>query len=204
MTLKLVLKTSNQRKINEFKLANIQNLEILPGEDHPEIQSDDHILVAAYKAQDSGENVIIEDSILSIEDDSGKMESIIDIKFKLKEIKSNMSNYKHLTKKAIFTSTVAVKIDSKIYVQTYDFNGYIGEPYLEDGPVFGFDDVFYLKYNNEFKSMHLIKTKFDKACSPRINALKMLFDNLDKKSMAHDGFYIFDTPLPVWNGDYQS
>lgn len=200
----LVLKTSNQRKINEFKLAGIPDLQILPGEDHPEIQSDDHILVAAYKAQVSGENVIIEDSILSIEDDNGRMESIIDIKFKLAEIKSNINYYKHLVKKAIFTSTVAVKIDKNIYVQTFSFHGYIGEPYRENGPVFGFDDVFYIEHEKELKSMHMIKTQFDKACSPRINCLKLFYKNFELKNEQHEGFYIYNSPLPEWKGEYQS
>jgi inosine/xanthosine triphosphate pyrophosphatase family protein len=200
----MVLKTSNQRKINEFKLANIPDLQILPGEDHLEIQSDDHILVAAYKAQSSGENVIIEDSILSIENDNGEMESIIDIKFKLGEIKSNIHIYKHLVKKAIFTSTIAVKLKDKIFVQTFSFHGYIGEPYRENGPVFGFDDVFYIEHEKELKSMHMIKTQFDKACSPRINCLQLFFSNFEKENFEAEGFYTYETPLPEWKGEYQS
>lgn len=158
MSRTFVVKSSNQKKIAEMKFAQLPEstkIEFQPGEDLPEIQTDDFILVAAYKSQTAGENVIIEDSFIAIEDEHGVIQPIIDIKFRLDEIRQNVQSY--MGRKAVFVSTVAVNVDDEILIQTCSIKGVVGTPYREHGPVFGFDDFFYLEHDGEFKALHYVK-----------------------------------------------
>lgn len=200
--LSLTLKTSNSGKMQEMLMAGIPNLSIEAGEDLPEIQSDDFILVAAYKSQAAGEMVIIEDSILSIQDKFGVFQPVVDAKFKMKEIKSNIRAYSG--KNAKYISTVAVQIDNKIYVQTASLDCIIGKPYTGDVNAMGFDDVLHVIFDEEYKSIHYLKTVEQVNPSPRIKSLKKLFAFLSEKESQNKGLFIYEKPLPKWNGDYQS
>lgn len=195
-----IVKSSNQNKINELKYAEIPNLIFESGEDLPEIDSNDHFLVAAYKSQDSGEYIVIEDSILSIEDENGVMQPVIDIKFRLSEIKKNIDLY--VGKKVHFISTIAVNVGDKIHVQTSQINCEFGRKIPDQYPVFGFDDILYLEHDNIFKSLHYFKKTLNQMLSPRVNSLKMIFDKINHNK-EHAGYKVYSSPLPVWEGQYQ-
>lgn len=195
-----ILKSSNKNKINELQYAKISNLIFEEGEDLPEIDSDDHLLVAAYKAQDSGEYIVIEDSILSIENEDGIMQPVIDIKFRLSEIKKNIHLY--VGKKVHFISTIAVNVGDEIHVQTSQINCEFGLKVPDQYPVFGFDDILYLEHDNIFKSLHYFKKTMNQMLSPRVNSLKMIFDKINHNK-EHDGYKKYNSPLPLWKGEYQ-
>lgn len=199
--LALTVKTSNPGKMKEMRMAGIPNLSIEPGEDLPEIQSNDFILVAAYKAQSAGNRVIIEDSIISINDDNGVYQPVVDVKFKMAHIKSNIHLY--AGKKALFISTVAVKIDDKIYVQTHSLECSIQKPHTNDPKAFGFDDILHIEHDGSLCSLHFLKNVKNMNPSPRLSSLKKLFNYLTVDKTPNDGLFIYDNPLPHWIGEYQ-
>lgn len=195
-----ILKSSNQNKINEMKRAKVENLVFQPGEDLEEIDSDDYLLIAAYKAEASKDFHVVEDSILFIEDDKGILQPVVDIKFRLSEIKNSIAEYKG--KKVVFTSTVAVKMKDEIYVQTSHLDCVFDFPRKDQYTVFGFNDVLFVNHEGKYESLHYFKEHLDIILSPRITSLEKLFDkiNMDKQ---HEGYKLYSSPLPKWEGDYQ-
>jgi inosine/xanthosine triphosphate pyrophosphatase family protein len=93
-----------------------------------EVDSPDGMLVAAYKAKDAGENVVVEDTSLHIEGtDIGT-----NIKWRMSDVK------KHVGKKAIMEVNMAVQNGLFVTVYSEHVVGVIGE-----GEGDGFDPYFY-------------------------------------------------------------
>jgi inosine/xanthosine triphosphate pyrophosphatase family protein len=76
----MVFSSSNKMKIEEYR-KYLPNLEIVQGRDLREVQGDiDEVII--HKAIDAGNNFLVEDSIIYIND-----EEVVDIKWRLKDIK---------------------------------------------------------------------------------------------------------------------
>ena len=126
---KLILKSSNKNKINEFKRILGDSLTIESGIDLPEVDSNP-LNVIIYKAIEAGENVIVEDTTLIID---GK--EIVDIKWKINELSK-------INKKVpvVWRVLLGVFQEEKIYIFEGIVNGIIiTDPTVEG---YGFDTYF--------------------------------------------------------------
>lgn len=197
---KLKFSTSNKKKQEE--ISAISDIPFIHSIDLPEIDSDDWILVAAYKAKDvynhtKEEGVIVEDSILIIGD-----EIFSDIKFKYDYFVKNINLF--LNKKVSFIVTTSVFINNKIYcfqgkieglIKNKTIDGYYFDPYIFINTPLGFLSL---------TDLDNLGKKID--FSPRTISVKLLTDyfsntNLEKK----ENIFIFNyKDLPDWNGNYQS
>ena len=126
---KILLSTSNEKKIAEFKSYNL-DFEVVKGVDLKEIDSTSKNVVI-QKAIDAGEKVLVEDTVLIID---GK--EVVDIKWKIKELR-DLKN-----PKIEWITSLAIVDDGFVYV----YQGYM-ECSLAEGienatipeDAFGFD-----------------------------------------------------------------
>jgi len=179
----LILKSSNEFKINEFKRILGDQLKIEKGNDLPEVDSK-VIDVIIYKSIAAGKNVIVEDTTLTIDG-----EEIVDIKWKVNELKNNNS----LTP-AIWKTYIAYN-DGE-YIRLYEglVNGVIVPDSKDKG--YGFDPYF-LPDGSDVTLAVLAqegnKDKFSARQKALINLISnRLFDRVEIKD------------IPEWNGKYQN
>lgn len=183
----LYLITSNQNKLNEYQRFGLSNLNCKKGPDIKEVQSDD-ITVAIYKSKDMGENSIIEDTSLEIENaDIGT-----NIRWKLDEI-SKYDGYK-----AIWGVILAVNYNGFIFLYKGIQEGLIDSRYKDKQPndAFGFDPYF-RPLNTELTLYDLEKTNQKDNFSARKKAIEQLIKNEPIQILSIDS-------IPIWTGKYQS
>lgn len=186
----ITLTTSNKNKIKEFKRFGL-SFDVSKGLDLKEVDSniDDVIL---YKAIDAGENLLVEDTVLVIND-----EEVVDIRWKINELtKEKNPQIKWITSLAIvddgFIYIYRGEIDCALVENakeliapkdSFGFDPYL-RPILDGKPV---DQSFYdLEKEN-------LKDNF----SPRKMAVSQLNNGL---------FFamIKKTSVAKWNGQYQN
>lgn len=176
------ISTSNQQKLREYKDMNL-NFEVIKGKDLKEVKSD-ALTVAIYKAIDAGKNILVEDTILKIND-----KEIVDIRWKFDEV-LKMDN-------PIIEWIVNLSIVDNDYVYVYtgvvhcDFIQSSFDPF---GP-HAFDPFLKPKGINEtFYELDLKGIKKD--FSPRsIATKKLLSGNYSYKEKV--------SKFKKWNGEYQ-
>ena len=174
----LVLMSSNKDKLKEFKQF-IPNIEMKKGPDLKEVDGTKKE-VALYKSLMSGENTIIEDTILMIND-----EEVVDIKWKVKSLKKNVD--------ASWITTLAVNKDGVIYLYEGCVNGkIIPEKFTEDS--FGFDSVFQPK--NSDMTLHELKDKKESYSARKIAIEKLKNNNFYFKEIVKN--------IPTWEGKWQN
>lgn len=194
----ITLQTSNPFKIQEFNDMGL-NIGIKEGEDIKEIATDDYHLIAAYKAKEAGELVIVEDSILIVED-----QVFFDIKYKLKEIIKNIDFFKE--KKATWVTTLAFMFNEKIYIFSGYVYGNLNEVYKckDNYNVFAFDTIFYTKHNNKMVSLQELKEKGLKdEYSARVLGVKKMISFLNSENEQFCD-RIYEANIKKWEGDYQA
>jgi inosine/xanthosine triphosphate pyrophosphatase family protein len=180
--MKFKIISSNQNKINEYLRFGIHDLEVISGKDIREVAGTSEEVVI-YKAIEAGENVIVEDAILIIDN-----VEIVDIKYQLE----NLSNY--IGKHAVFKVSLGFQSNGQIKTYTSELLGTIQN--LKKKPdSFGFDYCFIPKHST--KSLYeLDKLGLKDNFSPRRNAIVKLindeFDNLYNVS-----------EIKTWNGEFQ-
>jgi inosine/xanthosine triphosphate pyrophosphatase family protein len=167
--------TSNSGKQSEFKkfLGNCSFSSV----DLAEIKSRSLTLVSAYKALDTGDNVVIDDTALQV---SG-LGNATDIKWLLSQLPN------HIGKSASFYCTLAVKKGNRIFVYQGRVLGKIVSP---KGKGFGFDNYF--QPINSNKTLGQYKPNKYNA---RFLAIKTLLDSKHKRVYSN---------LKTWTGDYQN
>ena len=183
-TTKLILKSSNENKIKEFKRILGNTLSIKPGKDLPEIDSDS-LNVVIHKAKDAGENIIVEDTTLTIDG-----QEIVDIKWKINELKKI-----NKTPKAIWRVLLGVLQNNQIYVFEGIIKGKIVVPKNEiEG--FGFDPYF-VPNGTDLSLAELDKKGQKENYSARKKALLNLISNKPLK-------VINSSNIKKWEGKYQN
>ena len=180
--MKFKIISSNQNKINEYLRFGIHDLEVISGKDIREVAGTSEEVVI-YKAIEAGENVIVEDAILIIDN-----VEIVDIKYQLE----NLSNY--IGKHAVFKVSLGVQSNGIIKTYTSELLGNI-QNLKKEPDNFGFDYCFIPKHST--KSLYeLNKLGLKDNFSPRRNAIIKLindeFDNLYNVS-----------EIKPWNDDFQ-
>lgn len=190
----LVLKSSNEKKIEEYK-SICQDLQVSSGDDLPEISTTDWSLIAAYKAKHCCDMEIVEDTIVTIDN-----KVVHDIKFRIEKIKENINEYVGM--KASCIVSIAFKHSDYIFVLEGETKGEIGEIYQTDKDVFDFDTIFYVEHEGKKISFQELKENgLKNKYSPRTKAIKNLerLINGERDAIAK----VYTSALPVWKGKYQ-
>jgi inosine/xanthosine triphosphate pyrophosphatase family protein len=174
MTKIMQINTSNLGKQIEFKryLPNATFISI----DLKEIKSQNHTLVSAYKANDIGNDILIDDTSLFIENSTVGTE--------IKWVLNNISNF--IGKNATFICSLAIKRGNLIQVFLGEISGKISLP---KGNSFGFDNCFIPSNSN--KTFGEIKNDID---NPRFIAVQKFINQKPDKVYFN---------LPQWTGKYQ-
>lgn len=176
----MILQTSNKDKIREFKRIFGNELEIQNGYDIKEVMgSMDEVIL--YKSLDAGKNIIVEDTILTID---GK--EVVDIRWNQEDKLKN-------AKKAQWIVSLAYNDGNTISVYRGIVNGIIVEPSING---FGFDPYF-LPDGSDITLSQLDKEGKKDLFSARVKALLNL-----KNDKAEFRKEIKD--IPIWNGQYQN
>jgi len=181
---KLVFISSNPMKIAEFKrLLRGYTLKVRKGKDLHEVNGNS-IQVVTYKCLDAGENNIVDDTILEINN-----KEVVDIRWKLTQLK-NMKE----RPTAIWKTTLGFLQNNKIYIFQGVVEGII-EPNPNSTAGFGFEPWF-IPDGTKYTLSELRKIgKYDD-----YNARKKAIDKLLKKEPTK---VILSNHVKKWNGKYQ-
>jgi inosine/xanthosine triphosphate pyrophosphatase family protein len=183
MSLKLA--SSNKKKLKEYQemFPEITSVTI---EDQKEIVADKD-LVVFYKVKNINmPDVIIEDTIIEIEDD-GAWKEVVDIKYTVRQLKKEQ--------KANWVVTLGLLKDKTITLFRGNIQGRINPKTFEEN-TFGFDSIFYPE--NETRSLDTLnKLGIKSQFSARRLAMENLLNNAEYSSKHL-------SELPDWTGKYQS
>lgn len=194
-TSKFTLITSNANKISEYQSIGLP-IHIEPGQDLPEIDTQDFNLIAAYKSKMAGDFNIVEDTILIIDDTV-----FHDIKFRSKDIINNINQY--LGKSITWVVTLATSFNGEVHLFQSQVSGIIKEAYIGHTAGFGFDSYLHVAVDDTYKSLHQLKEEGRKNhYSPRMKALTK-FHHFLLLQQNSDFRYSLDNLLE-WTGAYQS
>jgi len=180
----MVLKTSNPYKIKEFtRLLCDTEITIEKGTDIKEVLADKDTVVL-YKAMAAGENVLVEDSVLTI---NGKEE--VEIRWKWQDLKTGS----HI----IWTISIAIMLNDTIKVYRGEVEAIVDRSLGMDGEAFE-PFIVPLKNNpNKLSYVELGKIINKDTIDPRAMAVQnLLKDNYVLKKDIKD--------LPNWRGEYQN
>ncbi|KAK8811378.1 hypothetical protein WA158_003112 [Blastocystis sp. Blastoise] len=175
----LRLNTSNMNKFAEFeRMFNSFDIEL----DHTRVDIDEIVAdpysVVAHKATQAGDNILIEDTSLDIED--------ADVGINIKWVLSHITDF--VGRKALWTVLLGFKNNNKVYIYEGKIEGLLVEPRVQSN--FGFDPVFQPKGTNKT----LAEEKPD-SVSARYKAIENLIQNNPIKVM---------DPIYTWEGKYQN
>lgn len=183
------LSTSNKNKIEEFKSYGLP-FEVVQGKDLKEILSDS-VSVAIYKAIDSGDKILVEDTVLLVNGIE-----VVDIKWKIKDI------VKLRNPTIEWRTSLAILDNGFVYVYT----GMIECALVQDADkikapedAFGFDPFLTPSPNGFATALTFYELKKEgkkDLFSPRAYATQSLLD----------GYYthIVDVKdIKPWTGEYQ-
>lgn len=179
----IILKSSNERKINEYKRYGL-NFPVEKGEDLDEVLSNDYVTVIKYKALDAGINVLVEDTIVTVDGDV-----MVDFKWK-----THMMN-SFVGKEFKWRTSLAYNDGKEIYVVTSEvdcdvvYSDHIPEAFAID-PYIRPKGVEYTYHELELQGN---KDKY----SPR----KMAIDKLLKNDF---DYVISVNNIQPWLGKYQN
>ena len=183
------LSTSNKQKIEEFKSFGL-TFAITEGKDLKEI-ADTSRNVIIHKALDSGEGILVEDTVLLI---NGK--EVVDIRWKIKEL-STLKN-----PIIQWVTSLAILDNGKVYVYTGETDCSLidnAETLNVPDDAFGFDP-YLVPSPNGFKSPYTfyeLKKRGEKSMfSPRKFATEALLNGIYSD-------VIDASTIPAWEGDYQ-
>jgi len=179
----LILKSSNEVKINDFKRILGDQLKIEKGEDIPEVDSN-VLNVIIYKSIAAGKNVIVEDTTLTIDG-----EEIVDIKWKINSLKNNNS----LTP-ASWKTYIAVNDGQFIRIYEGIVNGVIVPDSKDNG--YGFDPYFLPDGSDVTLAVLAQEGNKDKFSARQKALTNFISNNLFDKVEIKD--------IPEWNGKYQN
>lgn len=176
------LVTSNPNKLAEFERFGL-NLDMAPGLDLKEVAGTSE-QVAIYKAIEAGENLIVEDTILTI---GG--EEIVDIRQRLDELEQWKG------KEAVWQVSIACVAGCEVKLSVGRTVGVIDAPEAQYQTGFGFDPYFYpLGGSQSLAHLDAIGGKDD--VSARKQAITQFLNNEQCKIVPL-------TDVPAWTGDYQ-
>jgi inosine/xanthosine triphosphate pyrophosphatase family protein len=182
---KFTLLTSNKDKLKEFKRI-LPNLTASKGPDLKEVRGDkDEVII--HKVLELGREFhLVEDTVLEIFDRSSKKwDEVVDIKFKLKELKKKSP--------AVWITSIAYSDGEYIYIFRGGTSGLIDPDRELIG--FGFDNLFIPGNSN--KSLHeLEKDDLKDKFSARRKALLNLKNKIPFSK-------IKISSIKKWTGGYQ-
>lgn len=178
------LGSSSEGKRLEYQSFGL-SIPIIKIADIQEVQGTD-LDVIIHKAISVGENILIEDTSLEIENCSVG----VNIKWLTKEIHDNPI---YNGKKAYWRVFLAVIQNGKLYIAKAEVIGSIDQSKKSITGAFGFDDVF-IPMGSNLTLMELGNNKIN------YSARKIAIDNL------LSGYVIIKDvkEIPEWTGDYQS
>lgn len=176
------ISTSNKLKLKEYKDMNL-DFEVVHGKDIKEVMSDS-LTVAIYKAIEAGENILVEDTILKVNN-----EEIVDIRWKFDDV-SKMDN-----PTIEWIVNLAILDNNNVYIYTGTVHcDFVKSDFDPFGP-YAFDP--FLKPKNIDKTFYELSLEdLKKNFSPRNIAINNLIN----------GIYSCKKPvssIPKWTGDYQ-
>ena len=179
--------TSNKNKLLEFqRILKDNNIEVATGEDLEEVLGNREEVIT-YKSLSAGKDVMVEDTILSVD---GK--DVVDIRFKLEELLNKVSRYGAITKLSWIVN-LGYNDGSYIYIYTGVVDGIFTQK-TTDG--FGFDPYFLPNWANASLAQ-LEKEGRKDDYSARILALNNFMQKrFTKKIKIKD--------IPKWDGAYQN
>jgi inosine/xanthosine triphosphate pyrophosphatase family protein len=176
------LVTSNPNKLAEFSRFGL-DIEMAAGLDLKEVSGTSE-QVAIYKAIEAGENLIVEDTILTIDG-----EEIVDIRQRLNELPQWEG------KEAIWQTSIACMSNGEIKIAVGRTLGTIAPPEESHQTGFGFDPYFYpLGSQSSLSHLELIGEK-DGVSARKQAITRFLSDEKCKTIPLCD--------IPQWTGDYQ-
>jgi inosine/xanthosine triphosphate pyrophosphatase family protein len=179
----LKIATSNDAKIKEFNRFGL-NVVAEKGLDLKEVQSSSSLTVAAYKAIEAGEGVMVEDTVLEINGTE-----IVDIRYQMQHLKDCINNT------ARWIVTLAVVDGNAVKLSKGIINGTIRESDDHGKPdVFGFDAVFHPD-GGEGLSLHQLEqaNRKDDFSARKLAVIDFLQEPVE-----------LDLELfPKWEGEYQ-
>jgi inosine/xanthosine triphosphate pyrophosphatase family protein len=178
------LVSSNKFKLKEFKRFGL-DIDIQEGLDLKEVAGNSKEVVI-YKSIEAGENLIVEDTILTI---NGK--EIVDIREKINSLNQFEGQ------DALWTVSIACVLDKNILFSSATIKGIIKEPKTDITKAFGFDPFFYPDNSN--LSLHSLE-------------MQNLKDNFSARKLAIEYFInrsgnfeiISLNSIKPWNGKYQN
>ena len=178
------LVSSNKFKLAEFRRFGL-DIDIQEGLDLKEVLGTSKEVVI-YKAIEAGTNLIVEDTILTIDG-----EEIVDIREKI----SSINQYKG--KQALWTVSLACVVNGKVYVTQASIEGEIKESQTDITKAFGFDPFFYPKtdMNLSLHSLELIGLK------DSFSARKKAIEQFISKNENFEIIKLND--IQPWTGKYQ-
>ena len=179
------LVTSNKFKLQEFQRFGL-NIQMEKGLDLEEVLGTPKEVVI-YKAIEAGANLLVEDTILTIDG-----EEIVDIRERISE----MDNF--LGKEALWTVSLACVIDNQVLVASATIKGSIKPPQTNPEEAFGFDPYFYPSDNKDSLSLHSLELKGEK---DNYSARKNAILNFINKTGNFEALSL-DSIKP-WTGKYQ-
>jgi len=176
------LVTSNLNKLAEFSRFGL-NIEMAAGLDLREVSGTSE-QVAIYKAIEAGENLIVEDTILTID---GK--EIVDIRQRLNELPQLEG------KEAVWQTSIACMSNGEIKIAVGRTLGTIAPPEEHYQTGFGFDPYFYPS-GSKSSLTHLDLMGEKDSVSARKQAITRFLSEEDCKTIP-----LCD--IPPWTGEYQ-
>jgi inosine/xanthosine triphosphate pyrophosphatase family protein len=183
----IILVSSNEDKLNEFKRLGLKNIKIEKGRDLKEVDADD-ITVITYKAKDAGKNRLVEDTSLNIEGETVG----VNIRWMLNNLK------KFENKKAEWVVLLGLNTGKEIKIFKGKIDGIIVNPNIIPQNAFGFDPYFVPLKNNPNK--FTLTELENKGFKDKYSARKLAIDNFIKNSSIK---IINVKDIPKWTGKYQ-
>jgi hypothetical protein len=182
----ILLSTSNKNKIKEFKRFGL-TFDIMKGKDIKEVNGSIEEVIL-HKALDSGEGILVEDSVLIING-----EEVVDIRWKIKEL-STMENVdiKWVVSLGILDQGFVYIYKSEIICKLIDNLNENDIP--EDS--FGFD-AYIKPLDSDVSFYHLDQQGKKDLYSPRNHVVHNL---LNKRYFAK----VSAKQVPKWTGTYQN
>lgn len=184
---KFKLVTSNINKLNEFKRFGLINLNIESGKDLREVDGSD-LEVIIYKSLEAGNNCIVEDTSLDIEN--------ANVGVNVRWLLNNL--YKYHGKKAKWKVLLGLNTDNTIYVYEGVINGRIIDIDKFPSDAFGFDPIF-VPINNNLKQLSLYQLEKENK-KDLFSARRLAIDNLIQNKPIYK---ININKIKNWTGSYQ-
>lgn len=184
----LKLVTSNKFKLREFQRFGL-DIDIASGIDLDEVLGTAEEVII-YKAIAAGANLMVEDTILIVDN-----VEIVDIREKINDL------HDLINKKATWKVSIACVIEDEVHFATSEITGFIGLPTHDLSLSFGFDPFFNVYIEDSklsFSLSQLEDVKQKDNFSARKNCIQ---DFVNKKNSFKK---IKLNTIPKWTGKYQS